>query len=286
MPASRTWLLILSAFGALVACSSSSDESKVNGGGGNGSSGNSGIVVDPTPNPTAGGTGSPPPETDVTVVITADNAYGFGYGTATNIVNYFGGVENISSEDIFSCPIGKGPETYTVPAAKANAGAYLYIVGYADKSTTQGVIAKFFRDGAAPVFTGTGPWQGCATGIDFDPGTGGPSLEVINQQIATCNAGQMDPATTSGGWVSTAQSSNGRVVFGEDNGTERDQPVVGNEFKIACDIDPAAHWMWFDWEPNRSSGSAFLWPGGAGNPTKDFLIFRLGAESIPEPPPK
>ena len=75
-------------------------------------------------------------------------------------------------------------------------------------------------------------------------------------------------------------------MFGEDNGTERDQPVVGNEFKIACDIDPAAHWMWFDWEPNRSSGSAFLWPGGAGNPTKDFLIFRLGAESIPEPPPK
>ncbi|MES1179182.1 MAG: hypothetical protein ABUL62_33010 [Myxococcales bacterium] len=252
---------------------------------GSSNGGNGSVIVDPNGGGDPG-SGGPLPPTDVTVVITADNAYGFGYGTSAQLVNYYGGVENISSGDIFDCPIGKGPETYTVPADKANAGAFLYIVGYADKSTTQGVIAKFFRDGALPVFTGAGSWQGCATGIDFDPGTGGPSLDVINQQIAACNSGQMDPATTSVGWVSSAASANGRVAFGEDNSTDRDRPAPGNEFKIACDIDPTARWMWYDWEPNRTTGSPFMWPGGSGNPTKDFVIFRLAASAIPEGPPK
>jgi hypothetical protein len=270
-----------------LACSSNSGDSQVGGGTGNAPGISTGPNISVHPDPGAGaGTGAPPPATDVTVVITADNAYGFGYGTGDQLVNYFGGVENITSDDIFSCPIGHGPETYTVPAAQANVGAYLYIIGYADKSTTQGVIAKFFRDGAAAVFTGTGTWQGCATGMDFDPGSGGPSLAVINQEIAACNAGMMDPATTSVGWVSAAPSGQGQVVFGEDNSTDRNRPAPGNEFKIACDIDPGAHWMWYDWEAQRTSGSPFMWPGGAGNPTKDFLIFRLAASSIPEAPPK
>jgi hypothetical protein len=228
----------------------------------------------------------PPPMTDVTVVITADNAYGFGYGDGAQIINYFGGVENATSDDIFACPVGVGPETYTVPAAQANSGAFLYIIGYGDKSTTQGLIAKFFREGAAPVYTGSGTWQACATGMDLDPGSGGPTLEVINQQIALCNAGNLDLTTTSGGWVGTTASPGGRVVFGEDNSTDRDRPTPGNEFKIACDIDAGARWMTYDWDENRTVGSAFIWPGGNDNATKDFIIFRLTAESIPEVIPK
>jgi len=53
---------------------------------------------------------------------------------------------------------------------------------------------------------------------------------------------------------------------------------------VACGIDPAAHWMWFDWETGRTEGSPFIWPGDsrtAGNPTKDFLIFRLAAKFVP-----
>lgn len=237
-----------------------------------------------------GGTGAEPtaPElqSDVNVIITADNAYGFGYGTQTQLVNYSGGVENPNSADIFDCPIGTGPEQYTVPAADANAGGYLYIIGYADQQTSQGVIAKFFREGGQPVYTGAGKWEACATGEDYAPGSGGPTLETINSYILKCNAGQLDPATSSVGWVNSTGTANGKVAFGEDNSTARAAMAEpGNEFRIACEIEPTAHWMWFDWEPARTAGSPFLWPGGTANVIKDFVIFRLGADQIPRKPP-
>ena len=49
----------------------------------------------------AGDDGSMPDlPSEVNVIITADNAYGFGYGTKTELDNYFGGVENKESGDI------------------------------------------------------------------------------------------------------------------------------------------------------------------------------------------
>jgi hypothetical protein len=223
---------------------------------------------------------------EVNVIITADNAYGFGYGTKTELANYFGGVENEQSGDIFDCPVGHGPEEYVVPAADANMGGFLYIVGYADKSTTQGVIAKFFREGATPVYTGSGKWQACATGEDYDPGSGGPPVETINDYIAKCNAGSLDPITSSVGWVDISGDEHGRLVFGEDNSTTRGDPAPGNEFLEVCEIEASAKWMWFDWLAERSDGSPFMWPGGSENVTKDFVIFRLGADQIPRKPPK
>lgn len=269
--------------GGLLACACSSkdndngDSSAVGGAGGgyHVQDGDSGVRTNDS--------GTVRPATDVTVLITADNAYGFGYGTGSKLLNYFGGVENQQADEIFNCPIGHGPETYTVPATQANSGDYLYIVGYADKSTTQGVLGEFYRQGATAVFTGVGDWEGCATGIDYDLGSGGPTLDVINEQIAACNARTGDVATTSGGWVTTAASPGGRLAFGEDNTTDRISVEVGNEFPMVCGIAAGAHWMWLDWDPNRTSGSAFIWPGGSGNVTKDFVLFRLGAESIPEP---
>jgi hypothetical protein len=275
-----------------------SEDSDSNGVGGSGgasgsagaSKGGAGGVVIPqggSSSGTAGTAGTMPDlDSEVNVIITADNAYGFGYGTGSTVLNYFGGVENPNSEDIFGCPVGMGPESYVVPADSANEGEYLYIVAYADKSTTQGVIAKFFREGAEAVFTGNGNWQVCATGEDRDPGDGGPSLDELNEELANCNAGGGNPDTTSGGWVGVTPTSRGNVVFGEDNSTERDDPTVGNEFLIACDIDAEARWMWYEWDAERNSGSPFLWPGGSENVTKDFLIFRLGAEFIPGDPPR
>jgi len=308
----RGVVFALLAVGSACACGSDADDREVGGGlagtagsgagsgvggsagtqagksgsstGGQGTGGTAPIPIGGTVGEGGNDTPNPPLTTDVNVIITADNAYGFGYGTATELLNYEGGVENPDADDIFACPIGVGPEEYVVPAANANAGGYLYIVAYADKLVTQGVIAKFFRDGAQPVFTGNGNWEGCATGVDFDVGAGGPSLAQINEQIQICNAGDSDPLTSSAGWVGTDETPTGYVVFGEDNSTERDNPAVGNEFKIACDIDPEAHWMWFEWSPDRTEGSPFLWPGGELNTTKDFLIFRLGAEYVPEEP--
>jgi hypothetical protein len=76
-------------------------------------------------------------------------------------------------------------------------------------------------------------------------------------------------------------------VFGEDNSTPRGAAEPGNEFLEVCEIEPSARWMWFDWVPERSEGSAFMWPAGAsGNVTKDFVIFRLGADQVPRKPPR
>lgn len=303
-------LLALTAVGG--ACSNGKDGSQVapgdsssgtstggntgaGGGGGGGNSGNSantgpdlslGGVVDSADAGAESGATMPDLPSDVNVIITADNAYGFGYGTKTELANYFGGVENVDSTDIFDCPVGHGPEQYVVPAADANAGGFLYIIGYADKSTTQGVIAKFYRDGAMPIYTGAGKWEVCATGKDYDPGSGGPDLATINDYITKCNAGSLDPATSSVGWVDTTETAQGKLAFGEDNSTTRDSPMPGNEFLIVCEIEPSARWMWFDWEQQRTDSSPFLWPGGDGNVTKDFLIFRLGADQIPKKPPK
>ena len=237
------------------------------------------VVPDGAPIPDAA------PPTPVNVIITADNAYGFGYGTADTMSNYFGGLEATTAGEIFNCPIGNGAEQYLVPANDADVGNYLYIIGYADSSTTQGVLGQFFRDGGQPVYTGQGNWEVCATGVNFSPGSGGPDLAEINTQIGNCNAANTDPATTSVGWVDETGTANGQLTFGEDNSTPRNAVEVGNEFPIVCGMDPEARWMWFNWDPANidwpTNGSPFIWPGGGGNPDKQFLIFRIPAEDIP-----
>jgi hypothetical protein len=232
-------------------------------------------------------TDAPAARGDVRVLITADNAYGFGYGSSDAMMNYFGGVENTSAGAIFNCPVGTGTEAYTVPAAMAPAGAFLYLVTWSDTSVTQGVIGQFRREGeATSVYTGDPRFEVCATGVRFDLGTRGPPLAVVNEQIARCNARTGDPATTSAGWVNAVGTAGGALAIGEDNTTDRGSPTPGNEFPVACGIDGAARWMWFNWSPATirwpASGSPFLYPEGtAGNPTKQFLIFRLGTEYIP-----
>jgi hypothetical protein len=281
-------------------CSDDDDKSEFDGGaGGSSASGGSGGSVAgaggsllPPPDgggarDGGGGTGARP-NTPVNVIITADNAYAFGYGTGTELRNYFGGIENPGTDDIFVCFDGgaRGPEQYTVPADDANAGDFLYIIGYADRLTTQGVIAQFSREGADPVYTGIGPWQACATGRDFELNENpkGPTRAMIDEYIDRCNRGDL-PTNSSKGWVTTTQSPNGSVAFGEDNTTERGDVTPANPFKIACGIDGRAQWMWYDWDPTAEQ-SPFIWPGGDNNPMREFIIFRLGAEFIPEPVPE
>lgn len=240
---------------------------------------------------TAGGssTGAPPPS-DIEVVITADNAYGFAYGTEQSISKFFGGIENTTAGQIFNC--GEGPELYTVPAADAEAASYLYIIAWDDSAVTNGVLARFRRkDGGGgfgeDVFTGTKGWQACATGLQYQIGSGGPDLATINSYIAKCGAGDLDPNTTSGGWVDEVGTAIGAVAFGEDNTTPYDGgPKAGNEFPLVCprDMPAEARWMWFNWDPANvvPPQSAFLFPGGQ-NPYHQFLLFRFAAELVPEP---
>ncbi len=199
----------------------------------------------------------------VEVIITSDNAYGFGYGDAGGLANYFGGIENSSAGEIFNC--GNGPETYTVPSADADAGDFLYVIGWSDDAVTQGTIAQFRRGNAEPITTGYGAWEVCATGYDFDIGQGGPDVGTINSEIYACNFGN----GLSDGWVGADGDVGNRLAIGEDN---RD----GGDFREVCGLPTEAKWMWYDWgtaNPFRSNGQD----------NGEFLIFRLPVEDIDVP---
>lgn len=258
------------------------------------------------------GVGGAPAVQPVDVMATADNAYGFGWGDVSHVATYIANPPSVTAGDIFNCPVGgparqgptlqpgttTGPEAYEVPAAQAPVTAYLYLVAWADFSTTQGVIAQFNRQGADPIYTGTGPWQVCATGMPYDTSgatADGPSQTVINQQIAKCNAGGNDPSTTSAGWVdvngAVTSRAVGKLVFGQDNSSTTDlRGTPGYDFPPTCGapgrtdpnnggIDPRARWMWY--APPGFSGDAFEADGT--NFTRSFLIFRLAAAALRPP---
>lgn len=228
---------------------------------------------------------SPPVATGpVNVVITADNAYSFGYGTAAGITNFTQGQRAQTAGQIFNCPIGEGPETYTIPEADAPNGAYLYIVTWDDLAVTQGVLGQFTRNNGT-IFTGDPRFEVCATGLDYSTGADaivGPSQAIINTEITRCNAGTGAAATTSKGWVNTVgpvtAGALGTLAVGEMN------DAAGGTFPITCQptattegILSTAQWMWYD-PADGQGGDAFHSTGV--NRFKAFLIFRLGVEDI------
>ncbi len=227
----------------------------------------------------------PPPDLsapDVHVVITADNAYAFGWGYADRVTKLNGRPMTTVAGDIFNCPIGVGPEAYDIPASEAPANGYIYIAAWADDATTQGVIGQFDR-GGLPIYTGDGDWEVCATGLFYDtgPAGGGPTLAVVNQEIAKCTAGSGSPTSTSAGWVNSkgavTAGAIGALAVGEDNSLQ------GGDFPIVCQmdatgkkgVDPSARWMWY----SPDGKSPFRHSGGH-NPTRAFLIFRLPSKTI------
>lgn len=230
---------------------------------------------------------SPEPPTEVDVVLTADNAYAFGWGDVAKVNTYRNIAAARLASEIFNCPLGNGPEAWVVPAADAPPGAFLYVVAWADRATSQGVIGQFRRRGGAPIFTGDGAWEACATGREYNTSSAPaefPTQAIVNDYITVCNAGSGDPATTSAGWVGTTAAVTpgavGRVAFGEDN-------TAGGTFPVVCEKDAtgaegvaaAARWMWYS--PDGTDPFRYV---GPGNSTRTFLIFRLPARALPSPP--
>jgi hypothetical protein len=269
------------AIAILVACGSEGPSvfQDPNGGGGDaGSSGTSGGLGGPTTD------SGPPAEvaTDVEAVVTTDNAFSFGYGSDSKLASFIQG-EGSDGPGIFNCPVGFGPRAFLVPAAQAPAGAYLYIIAWADEEVTQGTIAQFKRVGGQAIYTGDGKWEGCAVGKPYEDLGLGPDQATVDLDIGECNKGAAG-ATYSKGWVTTGGALTpgalGKLAFGETN------EDAGGDFPIVCQkddagvsgIDPLARWMWFD---PQDGSSAFV--GNAGNRTKTFLIFRLPASALPPP---
>lgn len=219
---------------------------------------------------------------DVHVVITADNAYAFGWGDASRVTKLSGRPKTVLAGDIFNCPIGVGPEEYDIPGSEAPETSYLYVVAWADESTTQGLIGQFDR-GGTPIYTGHGDWEVCATGMAYDASSagGGPPLEIVNQEITRCTRGAGSPTTTSAGWVNSkgalTTGAIGQLAVGEDNSLQ------AGDFPIVCQkdntgkrgVDPDARWIWY----SPDGKSPFRHSGGV-NPTRAFLIFRLPSKTI------
>jgi hypothetical protein len=236
------------------------------------------------------------PATDVEVVITSDNAYSFGWGDANKINTFNFRTPSSTAGEIFNC--GEGPEEYVIPAAEAPVSAYLYVIAWSDRSVTQGTIGQFRRKGGASVFTGTEKWEVCATGDGtYVAPANGPAKDVVNGEIAKCNAGSGAKDLTSGGWVNSVgpvtAGAVGKLAIGEDNSTPRTSVTPENPFPIACSdlqctpdvsaatgckmgISTSARWMWYaapgDLSPFISSG---------GNTSREFLIFRLPTSALP-----
>jgi hypothetical protein len=224
--------------------------------------------------------------TDVEAVVTCDNAYGFGWGTASQLDNYRAAPASVTAGDIFACNIG--PEGYSIPAADAPESAYLYAIAWADHSVTQGLIGQFKRTGGTPIYTGDPEWQVCATGIDYDSRDpvrkAGPPLLEINSEIAKCNSGSADRATSSAGWVdrsgAVTAGAIGALAIGQDNSTAYapDFPIVcpsGGSFPA---VDVKARWMWYS---SSMVESAFNF--SSLEASRPFLIFRLPALALPPP---
>lgn len=220
----------------------------------------------------------------VRVVITADNAYSFGYGTAGQLTHFTQGTRAQTAGEIFNCPLGVGPEAYTIPEADAFEGAYLYIVTWDDLAVTQGVIGQFARD-TGTLHTGDAQFDVCATGINYASGPDalvGPSQAIINAEIARCNAGTGDAATTSKGWVNVngpvTAGALGRLAVGEanDNGAGT-FPLVCQPTATTPGVESTARWMWYD--PN-DGGALDPFHSTGSNRFKAFLIFRLAAGDI------
>jgi hypothetical protein len=139
---------------------------------------------------------APPPP--IEVIITADNAYSFGFGTGASIVTYVQGSRATTAGQIFNCPVGVGPEAYTIPSDAVPSTSHVYIVSWDDLSVTQGVLGQFGRGGRR-LYTGDAAWQVCATGIDLARSATGPTQAEVNAQITRCNEGAGAAGTTSQG---------------------------------------------------------------------------------------
>ena len=290
---------LVSAFLAVPACSATSgNPAGTTGSGGttgisaaetassgSGSGGEGGLDFGVGGSGTGVGGGISEPTTDVQVVITADNAYSFGYGDVAGITHFTQGQRAQSAGQIFNC--GEGPESYVVPAADAPASAYLYIATWDDLAVTQGVLGQFVRVGGAALYTGDPKFEVCATGIDLSSSQTGPTQAEVNTQIAICNSGAGDHATTSGGWVNSAGAVTpgaiGSLAIGEAN-----DAAPGGTFPPTCPtgampapgtIDTASHWMWY-----QPGGIADPFHSTGSNTFRAYLIFRLKAQDLPPPP--
>lgn len=233
----------------------------------------------------------------INVNITADNAYGFGFGNATGISTYCGGIRNILAGEIFSPPVtnvscngipfpytipNSGPERYSLDV---NSTDYVYMVAWSDNSVSQGILASFELSNNALV-SGSNTWEVFATGIDKNSSLANDTLTVadlpsINQQITLANNNSGASNTSSVGWVGINGGSSGTIGALALGGLNiNGQGLSSYPFQVQG-IASDARWMWYDANP-ADNNNPF-----SGASEREYLIFRTQIQSIvpsvPEP---
>lgn len=250
----------------------------------------SGLEVEPAAErPDAGrrDAGRPVVVPELTVVLTADNAYRFGFGSASMLRSMFGAAEATSAGQIFNCsepctrgracsstpcgPLGacedaEGPEVYVIPEGAATREDFLYVVAWSDDSVTQGLLGEIrTRDGRV-VRTGDDGWEVCATGVDYD--RGGPADAEVNDWLGRCGRGE----GASRGWVAV-RASGPSLAIGETNaGSDGDFPETCIDPSFGDALSRETRWIWMT--PTAGSADAFT------TPAPEFLIFRLPTTAI------
>ena len=226
---------------------------------------------------------------EIIVRVTADNSYRFGFGDARTLRDVRGAAEATTACEIFCCspacttssqcdgfPCGPegvcedglGPEVYRIAEGRATAEDFLYVVAWSDNSVTQGVLGEIeTRDRL--VRTGDEGWSVCATGQDFDTGSGGPSEADLTRWLSRCNVGD----SPSRGWVGVTRSGSGLAVGETNRGELGDFPETCITPGHGDHISPEARWMWFD-RDTAAGGDPFF------ELQPEFLIFRLATTAL------
>jgi hypothetical protein len=208
----------------------------------------------------------------VVATLTVDNGFSFIWDDGMSGQIFVRGKNAITSPEIFDCPVGFGPEEYSLPVP-AIANGYLYMAAWADATTQAGFLGKFVRAGKTTL-TGDIGWEVCAVGEFYDRVTMGPSATRIISAIAECNAG----TTASRGWVNATgpvtPGAKGELTVGDFNDGSGIWNLTCQNDVTGRGIPQSARWIW--WDPD-DGGLRF---DNAGNRTQTFHIYRIASTAL------
>jgi len=209
------------------------------------------------------------------VTITCDNAYGFGFGPASEMTTFYGGIRNaVSASDVsgyaadyftnhtvnsdYTLSGYVGAEKYQIN--EPNPSEYIYVVAWCDNSTTEGLLAGFqFQQPLGNLLTGNDNWQVYATGIKKNSDNVDDTLTVakladINIEINKANNNLGDNQTTSIGWIDKSGYLQDGITLGRGTlavGSKNDHvgalsPTLWSAQVITTAISTDAKWMWYN----------------------------------------
>jgi hypothetical protein len=184
------------------------------------------------------------------VKVTADNSYALFYRDQSGALNFLGTDTCTTAACIYAA------ETYAAPQP----GQDIYLVAWSDHGVAQGLLAEVSVGGTA-IHGGDPRWRVYATGVTFNgPPSGAAFQSTLNSRINS---------STAANWVAPA--------IGEDNASAS----VG-VYGPVSGLAGQNRWMWFQ-STKRECGGANS-PFSPGCNHNEYLIFRLSARDLPQPP--